>query len=113
MLQAWGKSHSPHFVKEEFEAYLKCGRLDTKRFDLTADDWRRFPWPVHAVVSSLGRGRYRAGTAAVKNPAALMGEPGCRCGFLRSVDETPARERVRRHDPSPRMIPRGIAIPRE
>ena len=109
-LEAEGVS-LPHFVKEEFEAYLKCGRFDTKRFDLTADDWRRFPWPVHAVVSSLGRGRYRAGTAAVKNPAALMDEVGCRYGFPRSAGGTPARERVRRHGPSPRRVPPGMRSP--
>ena len=29
------------------------GRFDTAKFDLPASGWRRFPWPVHAVVSSL------------------------------------------------------------
>lgn len=28
-------------------------RLETRKFDLPAADWRRFPWPLHAVVSSL------------------------------------------------------------
>jgi tRNA (cmo5U34)-methyltransferase len=29
------------------------GRFETREFDLAAVDWRRFPWPVQAVVSSL------------------------------------------------------------
>lgn len=29
------------------------GRFETAKFDLPARDWRRFPWPIHAVVSSL------------------------------------------------------------
>jgi tRNA (cmo5U34)-methyltransferase len=28
-------------------------RIDVQVFDLTATDWREFPWPVHAAVSSL------------------------------------------------------------
>lgn len=29
------------------------GRAEVSSFDLASDDWRRFPWPVHAFVSSL------------------------------------------------------------
>ncbi len=28
-------------------------RIETRKFDLPAGDWRRFPFPVHAIVSSL------------------------------------------------------------
>jgi tRNA (cmo5U34)-methyltransferase len=28
-------------------------RIDVQVFDLAATDWRKFPWPVHAAVSSL------------------------------------------------------------
>jgi tRNA (cmo5U34)-methyltransferase len=29
-------------------------RVDVQVFDLAATDWRKFPWPIHAAVSSLG-----------------------------------------------------------
>ena len=29
-------------------------RVDVQIFDLAATDWRKFPWPIHAAVSSLG-----------------------------------------------------------
>ena len=28
-------------------------RVDSQLFDLAATEWRRFPWPLHAIVSSL------------------------------------------------------------
>lgn len=30
-----------------------AGRFETREIDIAADDWRRFPWPVSAFVSSL------------------------------------------------------------
>lgn len=30
-----------------------AGRFKTREIDIAADDWRRFPWPVRAFVSSL------------------------------------------------------------
>jgi tRNA (cmo5U34)-methyltransferase len=29
------------------------GRFEARKFDLPSSDWRRFPWPVQAIVSSL------------------------------------------------------------
>lgn len=42
MLAATARTLSPH-----------AGRFETRLFDLPSADWRRFPEPVHAVVSSL------------------------------------------------------------
>jgi len=30
-----------------------AARCDTQQFDLSATHWRHFPWPLHAIVSSL------------------------------------------------------------
>ena len=36
---------------ERLDGY--AGRFSTREIDIAADDWRRFPWPVRAFVSSL------------------------------------------------------------
>lgn len=38
-------------IKTTLAVYGK--RFKAMRFDLPSKDWRRFPWPLHAVVSSL------------------------------------------------------------
>ncbi len=42
MLAATARQLAPH-----------KGRFECARFDLPSADWRRFDWPVHAIVSSL------------------------------------------------------------
>ena len=38
-------------IKTKLAVYGK--RFEAMRFDLSSRDWRSFPWPIHAVVSSL------------------------------------------------------------
>ena len=55
-------------------------RFEARRFDLHADGWRRFPWPVHAFVTSLalhhldgdGKRRLFADLAAALAPGGAL-----------------------------------------
>lgn len=57
-----------------------AGRFETAKFDLPASDWRRFPWPLHAIVSSLaihhldaaGKRRLYADMAACLAPGGAL-----------------------------------------
>jgi tRNA (cmo5U34)-methyltransferase len=52
--QVHGLDGSPKMIariKRALAVYGKC--FEAMQFDLAASDWRQFPWPVHAVVSSL------------------------------------------------------------
>lgn len=45
---------SPAMLQRARETNAAFGdRFDAREFHLAAPDWRAFPWPVHAVVSSL------------------------------------------------------------
>ena len=45
---------SPAMLKATTKRLQQVGSpFDTQLFDLAATDWRRFDWPLHAVVSSL------------------------------------------------------------
>ena len=43
-------------IKTKLAVYGK--RFEAMRFDLSSRDWRSFPWPIHAVVSSLAIHHY-------------------------------------------------------
>ena len=55
-------------------------RFDTRQFDIVDHDWRRFPWPLHAVVSSLavhhldgaGKQRFFADIAKALAPGGVL-----------------------------------------
>lgn len=50
----YGLDGSPKMIAHTEEALAAYGaRFKAKQFDLAANDWREFPFPVHAVVSSL------------------------------------------------------------
>lgn len=50
----YGLDGSPKMIAHVEKALASYGeRFRTKQFDLAASDWREFPFPVHAVVSSL------------------------------------------------------------
>lgn len=50
----YGLDGSPKMIAHIEKALIAYGdRFKAKQFDLVASDWREFPFPVHAVVSSL------------------------------------------------------------
>lgn len=50
----YGLDGSPTMIAHTEKALVAYGeRFKAKQFDLVASDWREFPFPVHAVVSSL------------------------------------------------------------
>ncbi|MEQ9439109.1 MAG: methyltransferase domain-containing protein [Cyclobacteriaceae bacterium] len=50
----YGYDGSPTMLQQATRQTKACqNRFRTQSFDLTASDWRAFPFPVHAVVSSL------------------------------------------------------------
>ena len=50
----YGLDGSPTMIAHAEKELVAYGeRFKTYQFDLTATDWREFPFPVHAVVSSL------------------------------------------------------------
>ena len=52
--QVHGLDGSPTMIERIKTTLAVYGnRFEARRFDLSSRDWRRFPWPVHAVVSSL------------------------------------------------------------
>ena len=52
--QVHGLDGSPAMLESAQAALKSYGtRFQTQLFDLAATDWRTFPWPIHAVVSSL------------------------------------------------------------
>ena len=52
--QVHGLDGSPKMIERIKTTLAVYGnRFEAMRFDLPTRDWRRFPWPVHAVVSSL------------------------------------------------------------
>ena len=52
--QIYGLDGSPKMIAHIEKALVAYGdRFKTRQFDLAATDWRKFPFPVHAVVSSL------------------------------------------------------------
>src|SRR5205085_12066602 len=49
-----GYDGSPTMLAETSAALAQFGsRVDLNRFELTEHSWRKFPHPVHAIVSSL------------------------------------------------------------
>ena len=49
-----GFDGSPKMLEQAQTSLAEYGeRFASRLFDLAASDWRQFPWPVHAVVSSL------------------------------------------------------------
>jgi len=52
--QVYGLDGSPTMIAHVEKALAPYGeRFKARRFDLAASDWRKFPFPVQAVVSSL------------------------------------------------------------
>ena len=50
----YGLDGSPKMIAQTEQSLVAYGeRFKAKQFDLAASDWREFPFPVHAVVSSL------------------------------------------------------------
>ena len=52
--QVYGLDGSPKMIAHVEKALAAYGtRFKARQFDLAASDWRKFPFPVHAAVSSL------------------------------------------------------------